>query len=333
MTEQRFTLIANLAGSERADKYLSTLIEEEEDAPTLTRSQIQRLIENNSVLVNGKPIRSKDKIPYGAEITLIIPAPSKLEVVPEDIPLHILYEDEHLVVVNKQPGLTVHPSETQKTGTLVNALVFHIKDLSGIGGTLRPGIVHRIDKDTSGAIVISKTDAAHQGLSKLFATHDIERKYLALCYGAPKWETKDLKTFIGRSNDDRKKMAVHETEGRVSISHFKCLRQFGVPEHYPFASLVEARLETGRTHQIRVHMNHLHHSLLGDPLYGTPTSNQAKWKNLPHAIQECVSALSGQALHAETLGFVHPITGERLSFQAEPFQAFKALLSACETYA
>ena len=331
--DQKWTLFATLVLKERADKYLHALLEEEEDIPSLSRSQIQKLIEQGLVLVSGKTIRTKDFIPLNAEIELILPPPTLISVEPENIPIPFLYEDEHLVVVNKPPGLTVHPSETQKSGTLVNALLYHIKDLSGIGGKLRPGIVHRIDKDTSGALVVTKTDEAHQGLSKLFAKHDLERVYWAICYGAPAWEgTYTMQTSIGRSPLDRKKMAVNVANGRQAISHFTSLEAYGVSGKSPFSAWIEAKLETGRTHQIRVHLNHLGHSILGDPTYGTPSAHQPKWKNLPNDIQVCTENLSGQALHARTLGFVHPVTGKKLHFEAEPFPAFSNLLQVLKSY-
>ena len=317
----------------RADKLLALLFSEQEELKHLSRSQIQRLMETGQILVNGKPIRNKDKIQAQDEITLTLPEAIPLEANPENIPIHILYEDEHLIVINKQPGLTVHPSETQHSGTLVNALLYHVKDLSGIGGKLRPGIVHRIDKNTSGAIVISKHDQAHTGLAKLFATHDIDRKYWALTYGTPKINSHlRLETLIDRNPNDRKKMAVSETSGRTAISHFKLLEAYAVNGKHPFSGLIEATLETGRTHQVRVHLHHLGHSLLGDPVYGTPSESQPKWKSLPKIIQEAVSALPGQALHARVLGFQHPITGKKLHFEAEPFAEFSNLLSQLKTF-
>ena len=330
---RKWLLLAELESKERADKYIFELLEGQDEIPKLSRSQIQKLIDEGFITVNQQVIRSKDRIPFGSEITLNIPAPTEISVEPENIPLQILFEDSHLLVVNKQPGLTVHPSDTQKSGTLVNALLYHIKDLSGIGGKLRPGIVHRIDKDTSGAIVITKSDLAHAGLSKLFAQHDIERKYWALCYGSPAWS--DAFTFsstLGRSPQDRKKMAVNVEGGRKATSHFSCLQSYGVPGKTLFASLIEATLETGRTHQVRVHLNHLHHSLLGDPTYGTPTSQQSKWKNLPSAVQEAVKKLPGQALHARILGFIHPVTGEKLHFEAEPFPEFQNLIQELRNF-
>jgi len=326
---ETFTLIADLESTERADKYLHELFQEQEGLTYLSRSQIQKMIENGSILVNSATIAAKDKIFKGAEISVSVAAPIALEAKPENIPIHILYEDDHLIVVNKQPGLTVHPSETQVSGTLVNALLYHVKNLSGIGGKLRPGIVHRIDKDTSGALVITKDDLTHQGLSKLFASHTIERKYWALVYGAPKWQTQTVKTTLGRSPNDRKKMAVNVDGGREAISHFKVLEEFiAGPGKHPYASLIEATLETGRTHQVRVHLNHLGHSLLGDPVYGTPSDSQPKWKALPREVQVAVKALPGQALHARVLGFVHPITKKHLHFEAEVFEEFQSLLNS-----
>jgi 23S rRNA pseudouridine1911/1915/1917 synthase len=328
-----FHLKADLSSKERADRYLQELFSDHEDLDHISRSQIQKLIEAGSIVVDGKTIRTKDSIPDGSMVTVNLPEPTPIEVLPENIPLSILYEDEHLIVVNKQPGLTVHPSETQTHGTLVNALLYHVKDLSGIGGKLRPGIVHRIDKDTSGALVISKHDEAHTGLAKLFATHTIERKYWALTYGVLNSdEPITVKTTLGRNPNDRKKMAVNVEGGRVAISHFKPLEAYGVPGKTPFASMVEATLETGRTHQVRVHLNHLGHSLLGDPVYGTPTTGQPKWKSLPNTVQEAVEALPGQALHARVLGFKHPMTGKELYFEAEPFEAFANLLAALRVF-
>jgi len=325
---QTFTVIADLQSAERADKYLHELFQKTEGLTHLSRSQIQKLLENGQITANSSPLSAKSKISSGLIIEVALAAAVPLEAVPENIPLHILYEDEHLVVVNKQPGLTVHPSETQANGTLVNALLYHVKNLSGIGGKLRPGIVHRIDKDTSGAMVVTKDDLTHQGLSKLFSTHDIERKYWALVYGAPKWDKITLKTTLGRNPNDRQKMAVNIEDGREAISHFKVLEEFTVAGSgkAPYASLVEATLETGRTHQVRVHLTHLGHSLLGDPVYGSPSDSQAKWKALPVPVQEAVRALPGQALHARVLGFVHPITKKVLFLEAEPFQEFNLVL-------
>jgi 23S rRNA pseudouridine1911/1915/1917 synthase len=323
---RKWTLIVPENVTDRADKALIPALEEEEGGPTLSRSQLQRLMEAGRVVSNGRPVRGKDRLAPGTEIVIEIPDPVPLDVLPENIPLDILFEDEHLLVVNKQPGLTVHPSETQTSGTLVNALLYRTKDLSGIGGVLRPGIVHRIDKDTSGALVVSKTDAAHAGLSALFARHDIERRYWAFCYGSPRWDTEfRFESTLGRSPQDRKKMAVNVENGKKAVSIFCKLGEYSVPGKSPFASWIEARLMTGRTHQVRVHLTHLHHSLLGDPVYGTPTDSQAKWKQLPLEVQRAVKALPGQALHARILGFRHPVTGQELRFEAPLPPALQAL--------
>lgn len=343
-------IITPASAGERADRgillELQNLTEQQDEeemnpalkaSSSLTRSRLQRLIEEGHVRHLGKPIRSNLKLPEGALLEIDLPDPEPLDLEPEDIPLEILFEDEHLIVVNKPAGLTVHPSETQRTGTLVHGLLHHVRNLSGIGGVQRPGIVHRIDKDTSGALVVTKTDAAHQGLSELFSKHDIERTYHALCYGALKQSSTTIKSLIGRSPTDRKKMSMNVKEGRNAVTHIKRLREFAdrnkKGEHSIFTTLVEARLETGRTHQIRVHMTGLDHSLLGDPVYGTPGERHPKWLALPDDIKKAVQGLSGQALHARTLGFVHPITGKKVQFEAPYPKAFDSLLRALESYA
>jgi 23S rRNA pseudouridine1911/1915/1917 synthase len=332
MSERKFSLRATSSSQDRADRYLHDLFEEFEEIPLLSRSQVQKLIDQGLILINGATVKSKDRISEGSLIELTVPAPTGISLEPEDLPLEVLFEDSHLIVVNKAPGITVHPSETQKSGTLVNALLHHIKDLSGIGGKLRPGIVHRIDKDTSGAIVISKTDDAHAGLSKLFSTHTIERKYWAFCYGSPRWENEfAFRSVIGRSPNDRKKMAVLPEGGRDALSRFTLLESFQVTGKNPFCSWVEAKLETGRTHQVRVHLTHLGHSLLGDPVYGTPTENQPKWKALPDAVRATVKSLPGQALHARILGFKHPITGQDLRFEAPLFPDLQRLFDTLKS--
>ncbi|MCM2324071.1 MAG: RluA family pseudouridine synthase [Oligoflexia bacterium] len=322
--------------SERADRAVLRAIEKglgqwsEEGSPVAcSRSQIQRLIEEGRVTVDETPLKANAKLRAGSLVRVEFPPPRPTEILAEDRPLDILFQDEHIVVVNKPPGLTVHPSETQADGTLVNALLHHIKDLSGIGGELRPGIVHRIDKDTSGALVISKSDEAHRALVKTFAEHAIERVYWALCYGAPAGSGRTtIDTRIGRNPADRKKMAVLKLGGRRAVSHFEKLEEYGIASRKPFASWLAVTLETGRTHQVRVHLTSIGHSLLSDPVYGTPTNTQAKWTALPHVVQEAARALPGQALHARVLGFRHPITGAPLRFEAEPPEGFVRLHSA-----
>lgn len=292
-----------------------------------TRSQIQRLIREQKILVNDRPTKANARLHPKDVVSIEIPHPESSALVAEDRALEILFEDEFILVLNKPPGLTVHPSPSQLTGTLVHALLYHIKDLSGIGGILRPGIVHRIDKDTSGVLVVTKTDAAHTKLSAAFSKHDIERTYWALCYGGGPLP-RSLSTLIGRSPSDRKKMSIQVKDGKKAITHLKLLKEFSIPGQKPFASWVEATLETGRTHQVRVHLTSLEHSLLGDPVYGTPRPSQPKWKALPSAIQSLVAKLPGQALHARSLGFIHPMTGERLRFEGELPPAMHELLQA-----
>lgn len=308
---------------QRLDKVITIALEsnlgewtDEEDIPDFSRSQIEKLIESGHLLLNSKTTKTNTKLNVDDEIEFTPPAPTLLDLIPENIPLDILYEDADLLIVNKPRGLTVHPSATQMTGTLVHALLYHIKDLSGIGGKLRPGIVHRIDKDTSGAICITKNDKTHKGMSELFSKHDIDRKYWAFCYAAPKWDTQRLETFIDRAPHDRKKMSCDLKEGRKAVSHFKVIERFAQAELSAFASIIEATLETGRTHQVRVHLTHLQHSLLGDKVYGMPTHSQHKFRELPANIRVLVDQLNGQALHARTLGFIHPNTGSKVFVEA-----------------
>jgi 23S rRNA pseudouridine1911/1915/1917 synthase len=298
----------------------------------VSRSMIQRLIEQGHVLADGAPVRANAKLPPGTPIEIRFPPPEPTELIPEDRELDVLFEDEHLLVLNKPPGLTVHPSSTQKLGTLVHALLHHVKDLSGIGGELRPGIVHRIDKNTSGALVITKTDQAHRKLVEVFSRHDIDRIYWALCYGSPATKEGKITGNIGRNPNERKKMTILEKGGREAITHYKRVEEYGTSGKKPFASLLEVKLETGRTHQVRVHLTSIGHSILGDPAYGTPSLNQPKWKALPEDIKDAITALPGQALHARVLGFIHPITGKALRFEAEPPAQFQALALALGRY-
>jgi 23S rRNA pseudouridine1911/1915/1917 synthase len=323
----------------RIDRALTDAIQEgigdwDPSPRSVSRSQIQRLIDEGQVSVDGRPAKSSEKPPIGSSIQIHFPPPEPIDLVPEDRPIEVLFEDRDLLVLNKPPGLTVHPSETQRTGTLVHALLHHVKDLSGIGGELRPGIVHRIDKNTSGTLVVTKTDEAHRRLVEVFSRHAIERVYWALVYGSPAQPVGKIEGRIARSPNDRKKMAVVEAgSGRHAITHYQRIEEFATAHKKPFASWMEARLETGRTHQVRVHFTSLGHSLLGDPTYGAPGPNQPKWQTLPRDVQQAVQALPGQALHARVLGFEHPVTGQKLHFEAEPPEAFQALLNLLRTYA
>lgn len=293
------TLIAKEAGV-RIDAYLAGALED------ISRSYIKKLIDESQVNVNGNIVKANYKLKAEDEIEIIIPDPIKLDVLPEKIDLDIVYEDKDIVVVNKPKGMVVHPAAGNYTGTLVNALLAHCEgSLSDINGVIRPGIVHRIDKDTTGILVVAKNNAAHEGLTKKLKVHDIERVYTAICEGVIKEESGTIDAPIGRHTVDRKKMAVNTKNGRHAVTHFKVL------ERFKNATLIEARLETGRTHQIRVHMSYIGHPLLGDEVYGRKTQ---KYK------------LQGQALHATVLGFEHPITGEYMEFSSKLPDYFEQLI-------
>lgn len=306
------------------------------ELPAITRSQLKRLMEEERVTADGVFVKASQKLKNGVKIQIQFPPPLPTELVPENMPLEIIYEDEDLAVINKPQGLTVHPSLTQMESTLVHALLHHIKDLSGIGGVLRPGIVHRLDKNTSGALVITKHDLAHTRLAETFSKHKIERTYWALCYGSPKdvstHTPKRIETLIARHPMNRKKMSAKVTEGKRAITFLSKKLDYAQPGKNPFASWIEARLETGRTHQVRVHLTDLGHSILGDTVYGVPTSSQSKWQILPKEVRDQVSLLPGQALHARVLGFKHPISGKELRFEAAPPPAFQELMDRLKKY-
>lgn len=329
--------------NERIDKTISQASEDElgnraEIEIALSRTRIQSLIEEGHVQVNGKTATAKTKLKQLNLFEITIPEPKSIDVTAEDSPLEILYQDAHLAVINKPPGLSTHPSQQETSGTLVNRLLHHLDQLSGIGGEVRPGIVHRLDKFTSGVMIVSKTDAAHHALSEMFSKHDISRKYKALCYGTLKKDYPQYETLIGRNPKDRKKMTTKVADGKKAVSDFKLIESYGVKKKPDapiqlFASLIEATLHTGRTHQVRVHLTELGASILGDKTYGEPTSEQLKWKTLPKDIQELVAELPGQALHAYHLGFQHPITHKRLEFEAAPPAQFEKLSKALKKYA
>ena len=292
----------------RVDKVLADLL------PEMSRARVQALIAQGRVSRGGSAVSDASAKAQVGDYRLEIPPPAAAEPVPEAILLKVLYEDTYLIVVDKPAGMAVHPAPGSESGTLVNALLHHCgASLSGIGGVARPGIVHRIDKDTSGILVAAKTDAAHQGLSALFAAHDIERVYIALTRGAPrdaKGAAKGtIEGAIGRSSADRKKMALLKSGGRHAITHYAVERVFG-PQAKPLAARVACTLETGRTHQIRVHLASVGAPCLGDPAYGSgPPAEKVR-----AAIAE--AGLRRQALHAAVLGFRHPITGEALRFES-----------------
>jgi 23S rRNA pseudouridine1911/1915/1917 synthase len=288
----------------RIDKALATRL------PEMSRGRIQALIAEGRITYDGAPVGDSSAKATPGDYTLSIPPPEPAEPQAENIPLRVLYEDAYLIVVDKPPGMAVHPAPGSVSGTLVNALLHHCgASLSGIGGVARPGIVHRIDKETSGIVVSAKTDAAHQGLSLLFAAHDIDRVYVAFTRGAPYPAKGTIEGAIARSTSDRKKMALVKSGGRHATTHYAVERAFG-PAEKPLAARVACRLETGRTHQIRVHLASKGNPCLGDPTYGSgPPAEKVR-----QAIAE--AGLRRQALHAAVLGFRHPITGETLRFES-----------------
>lgn len=327
MTETNPTIIVQVCSEEhkgtRLDKWLASWAD-------LSRSRIRTLLENQSVRCNGDlTTNPASKVIVGAEYAIFVPPPIDDSPLPEDIPLDILYEDSDLIVVNKPSGMTVHPAPGSRSGTLVNALLFHAKDsLSGIGGVLRPGIVHRIDKDTSGVLVVAKNDRAHQRLSKQFAKHSVKRTYTCFARGYPKPKSGRIESRLARSPHDRKKQSIvrgtfgnieASEHGRHAVTNYKFIKGFGQKPNAaigtPWVSEIECQLETGRTHQIRVHMAHIACPLLGDPLYGKQRAFKTA-KN-PHevTIREALSKFKRQALHARSLGFIHPTTKEELFFE------------------
>ena len=312
-------LVARLiSGGGRLDKALAQAL------PELSRARLQSMIAAGRVRSGDTAVTSASARAEPGAYRVHLPPPEPAEPEAQDIPLTILHEDADLIVVDKPAGMPVHPSHGHPRDTLVNALLHHCAgELSGIGGVARPGIVHRLDKDTSGVMVAAKSDAAHAGLSALFARHDIERSYLAATRGAPDPSRGRVQTRIGRSSTDRKKMAVLKSGGREAITDYEVLRPFG-PASRPFAAVVRCTLHTGRTHQIRVHMAHKGAPILGDPLYGSGAAAPAVRMAISQA------GLTRQALHAAVLGFVHPITGQALRFQTEPPPDMASLIEALE---
>lgn len=285
----------------RIDRFLSARL------PELSRSHIQILIQTQKILVNGSPCKANYKCKYMDHIEVEQEEPKLLDLAPENIPLDIVYEDASILIVNKPKGMVVHPAAGHENGTLVNALMFHCKDsLSTINGVIRPGIVHRIDQNTTGILVICKNDHAHQALAAQLKEHSITRKYHAICHGTFREPTGTVHAAIGRHPVDRKKMAVNVKNGRDAITHYRVLQELNG------YSYIECILETGRTHQIRVHMASIGHPILGDTVYGP--------KHCP------VKNLAGQTLHAKTLGFIHPDTGEYVEFDSELPDYFTKLL-------
>jgi 23S rRNA pseudouridine1911/1915/1917 synthase len=294
----------------RLDRALADLL------PDLSRERIKGLIgEGHVSCARVSKINASMKVALGQTYAVTLPAPIPLDTVAQDIPLTIVHEDADLIVVDKPAGLVVHPAAGNLDGTLVNALLHHCEgQLSGIGGVARPGIVHRIDKDTSGLLVVAKSDKAHEGLARQFKDHSIDRLYAAIVYGVPVPGSGTVDAWVGRSDADRKKMAVHrEGRGKHAVTHYRMV------ERLQGAAMVECRLETGRTHQVRVHMHHIGHPLIGDPVYGRERKG---FKSILETL-----GFKRQALHAKSLGFIHPVTAERLLFQSVLPSDMQELLS------
>lgn len=295
----------------RLDLFLCRELENE------SRAAVQRLIESEYVLIDGKPVRPSLKLKGGESISVEIPAPTAAEPLPEEIPLEVLYEDSDLIVINKSAGMVVHPGAGNSSGTLVNALLAHCTDLSGIGGELRPGIVHRLDKGTSGVMVAAKNDRAHRELSVQFSMHSIKRIYQAFVYGNPQEESGKIEGIIGRHPTERLRLSGKARHGKHSVTRWRVRGRYGR------ITLMELRLETGRTHQIRVHMSEAGFPLVGDPLY----PDGGRFNNISDTrLRKLITSLGRQALHARTLGFIHPVTGQYLEFSAE-FPADMAALA------
>lgn len=300
MQEYHFQITEEFDG-ERIDKCIPMLID------SLSRSFIQKLIKDNKVFVNGKNVKGSFQVSTDDDVFFCLPDSTTIDIEPENIPLEVLYEDKDLIVVNKPKGMVVHPAAGHYSGTLVNALMHHCgKDLSGINGVMRPGIVHRIDMDTTGSIIVCKNDASHNHIAAQLKEHSINRRYHAICYGDIKEEEGTIHKPIGRHPNDRKKMAVNEKNGKDAITHYKVLQRFG---NYTY---IECVLETGRTHQIRVHMASIGHPLLGDEVYAPG--------------RKCPFKLQGQCLHAKILGFIHPSTNNYVETDAPLPEYFKHLL-------
>lgn len=293
---------------ERLDSFLASHDQE------ISRSAFQRLIDEGFVKVDGLPAKISHKVKAGEVISYVIPPPKPSKIMPEKLPIDIVYEDEDLIVINKPKGMAVHPAPGTPAGTLVNALLAHCKGLSAIGGTERPGIVHRLDKDTSGLIVVAKNDEAHHALQKQIQARTAERKYLALVWGNPRFEHAIVDAPIGRHPVDRKKMAVIESptthRARAAVTDIRVIERFGS------FTLIEAKLQTGRTHQIRVHSAYAGHPVVGDPVYSGNRRLQSGRKEFVTEVNHLIDALHGQALHAYNLNFDHPSTRKRLEFTA-----------------
>jgi 23S rRNA pseudouridine1911/1915/1917 synthase len=317
MEEVRHFCFARGRAPERLDRFLA------ENLPELSRSQLKKLIDDGRALLNGKPVKAGAKLKGGEKLVVSLPEPTPTEAVSEEIPLNILYEDHLLVVVDKPAGMVVHPAPGHYQGTLVNALLHHCKDLSGIGGELRPGIVHRLDKDTSGVMVATKNDTAHNHLARQFKDHSIKRCYVALVHGLWPENRGTVDSPIGRHPTQRKKMSSASRTGRRAVTHWRVLQRFEQDR----LTLVELTLETGRTHQIRVHLSEMQRPLVGDPVYG----NAGRTRSIKDPeLRRLIADLGRQALHARLLGFIHPESGARLEFSSPLPEDMQAILDYLE---
>lgn len=300
MTVENKTQILKITkelSGKRADVVLSEFLSEQ------TRSQIKKLIDDKMIVLQDRAIKPSTKFDEGDVVQITLPEPEPMDLAPEDLSIELLYEDECIAVVNKPPGMTVHPGAGVKHGTLVNALLYKCKDLSGIGGKIRPGIVHRLDKDTSGVMVVAKNDKAHNSLVEQFKTREVKKKYIAIVEGKVKTDSGVIESEIGRHPTNRIKMSSKAKAGRVSVTKWKALERYGA------ATLLEAEPKTGRTHQIRVHFSESGYPILADKVYGT--------KKVRNDVLKSASKMMGrQALHAAELGFKHPVTGELLTFKS-----------------
>ena len=300
---QNFTFEISKENSKiRIDKFLSQNLE------NISRSYIHELIKNNDILVNGNHTTKNFVLSEKDIVSVNIPRPKEIDILPENIPINIVYEDDDLLIVNKEKGIVVHPAPGNYTGTLVNALLYKCKDsLSGINGNIRPGIVHRIDKYTSGLLIIAKNDISHNFLAEQIKEHSFTREYEAIVYGNIKEDSGTIRINIARHKTDRKKMAVTDIGGKLAITHFTVLKRYGNFTH------LRLKLETGRTHQIRVHMAYIKHPVLGDEVYANPKNNPFKF-------------LTGQCLHAKSIGFIHPKTNKYIEFSSELPDYFKKVI-------
>lgn len=304
---QNFTFEISKENSKiRVDKFLSQNLE------NISRSYIHELIKNNDILVNGNHTTKNFVLSEKDIVSVNIPKPKEIDILPENIPINIVYEDDDLLIVNKEKGIVVHPAPGNYNGTLVNALLYNCKDsLSGINGNIRPGIVHRIDKYTSGLLIIAKNDISHNFLAEQIKEHSFTREYEAIVYGNIKEDSGTIRTNISRHKIDRKKMAVTDIGGKLAVTHFTVLKRYGNFTH------LRLKLETGRTHQIRVHMAYIKHPVLGDEVYANPKNNPFKF-------------LTGQCLHAKSIGFIHPKTNKYIEFSSELPDYFKKVIDILE---